>query len=167
MMYLEKIKQLVKEHAKLNKLDEIEVELVLQIGLKDELKLPVLTEYMDEDSRKGAFIDVKEALSTIEKQCTHEAFEQYLKDWEPWQQLERQKSIKAFEALPIRHVESIEVCGLSYEKTQQMVLVGPTYVDYDLLCKAYINNGNDPFTNLPLDWSSVIRLHVTEEVISE
>ena len=39
-----------------------------------------------------------------------------------------------------------------------MVELGNTHLDYDSLVKAYLENGNNPLTNSPMDWSGVVRI---------
>ena len=37
-------------------------------------------------------------------------------------------------------------------------MMSDIHLDYDALVKAYLENGKNPFTNTPMDWTSVVRL---------
>ena len=160
MKRLEKLKQIARDHMKtLNWVDEIEVELAFQIGVRQQLKLPGLTQHML--FRGCAHVseqDIANAVEQVNTHCCEAELEAWLAQWAPWQKFQRLQAVPSFEQLASTTVARIDNCPICAEKTDKMVELGNTHLDYDSLVRAYLENGNNPLTNSPMDWSGVARL---------
>ena len=159
MMRLEKLKQIARDHMKtLSWVDEIEVELAFQIGVRQQLGLPGLTQHML--FRGCAHVsdqDIANAVEQVNAHCCEAELDTWLAQWAPWQKFQRLQAVPSFEQ-PSATVARIDNCHICAEKTDKMVELGNTHLDYDSLVKAYLENGNNPLTNSPMDWSGVVRL---------
>ena len=160
MMRLEKLKQIARDHIKtLSWVDEIEVELAFQIGVRQQLKLPGLTQHML--FRGCAYVsdqDIANAVEQVNTHCCEAELEAWLAQWAPWQKFQRLQTVPFFDQLPSTTVARIDNCHICAEKTDKMVELGNTHLDYDSLVRAYLENGNNPLTNAPMDWASVVRI---------
>ena len=160
MMRLEKLKQIARDHMKtLNWVDEIEVELAFQIGVRQQLELPGLTQHML--FRGCAHVseqDIANAVEQVNAHCCEAELETWLAQWEPWQKFLRLQAVPSFDQLASTTVARIDDCHICAEKTDKMVDLGNTHLDYDSLVRACLENGNNPLTNSPMDWSGVVRL---------
>ena len=160
MMCLDKVKQIARNHMKtLSWVDEIEVELAFQIGVRQQLGLPGLTQHML--SRRCAHVsdqDIANAVEQVNTHCCEAELEAWLAQWAPWQKFQRLQAVPSFDQLASITVARIEDCHICAEKTDKMVALGNTHLDYDSLVRAYLENGNNPLTNSPMDWSGVVRL---------
>ncbi|USE37108.1 NEL-type E3 ubiquitin ligase domain-containing protein [Endozoicomonas sp. SCSIO W0465] len=161
MMRLDEVKRIARDHMKkLSWVDEIEVELAFQIGVRQrKLDLPGSTRHML--FRGCAYVsdqDIANAVKQVNTQCSGAELEAYLEQWAPWQKFQRLQAVPSFDQLPPKTVASIDNCVICTEKTGEMVALGDTHLDYNTLVKAYMENGKNPLTNTPLDWSSVVRL---------
>ena len=160
MMRLEKLKQFASNHMKtLSWVDQVEVELAFQIGVRQQLKLPGLTQHML--FRGCAHVsdqDIANAVKQVNSDCCEAEFETWLAQWAPWQKFQRLQAVPSFDQLASTTVARIDDCHICAEKTDKMVELGNTHLDYDSLVRAYLENGNNPLTNSPLDWSGVVRL---------
>ncbi|USE37116.1 NEL-type E3 ubiquitin ligase domain-containing protein [Endozoicomonas sp. SCSIO W0465] len=161
MMRLDVVKRIARDHMKtLSWVDEIEVELAFQIGVRQQqLDLPGSTQHMF--FRGCAYVsdqDIANAVQQVNTQCSGAEFEAYLEQWAPWQKFQRLQAVPSFDQLPPKTVARIDNCIICTEKTGEMVALGDTHLDYNTLVKAYVENGKNPLTNTPLDWSSVVRL---------
>ena len=160
MMRLEEVKRIAREHMQtLRWVDEIEVELAFQIEVRKHLDLPGATQNMlFRGCANVSGEDIAKAILQIKENCTQAKLESYLDNWAPWQKYQRIQSIPSFEELNLRMVKAIDDCIICAEKTNRMVALGDCHFDYEALRKAYLENGNNPLTNTPLDWSTVVSL---------
>ena len=160
MKRLEEVKQIARNHMKtLSWVDEIEVELAFQIGVRQQLGLPGLTQHML--FRGCAHVsdqDIANAVEQVNTHCCEAELEVWLAQWAPWQKFQRLQAVPSFDQLPSTTVACIDDCPICAEKTDQMDELGNTHLDYDSLVRAYLENGNNPLTNSPMDWSGVVRL---------
>ena len=160
MMRLEKLKKFASNHMKtLSWVDQVEVELAFQIGVRQQLKLPGLTQHML--FRGCAHVseqDIANAVEQVNAHCCEAELDTWLAQWEPWQKFLRLQAVPSFDQLASTTVDCIDDCHICAEKTDRMVELGNTHLDYDSLVKAYLENGNNPLTNAPMDWSGVVRL---------
>ncbi|USE37112.1 NEL-type E3 ubiquitin ligase domain-containing protein [Endozoicomonas sp. SCSIO W0465] len=161
MMRLDVVKRIARDHMKtLTWVDEIEVELAFQIGVRQKkLDLPGSTRHML--FRGCAYVsdqDIANAVQQVNTHCSGAELEAYLEQWAPWQKFQRLQAVPSFDQLPTKTVARIDHCIICTEKTGEMVALGDTHLDYNTLVKAYMENGKNPLTNTPLDWSSVVRL---------
>ena len=160
MMWLDEVKRIAHDHMKtLNWVDEIEVELAFQIGVRKHLDLPGSTQNMI--FRRCAHVseqDIAKAVEQLKKNCSEAHLNVYLDRWAPWQKYQRHQAMPTFTQLKSKTVARINDCTICGEKTNSMVALGDCHLDYDALRKAYLENGKNPLTNMPMDWSSVARL---------
>ena len=160
MMRLDEVKRIAHDHMKtLNWVDDIEVELAFQIGVRKQLDLPGSTQNMT--FRRCAHVseqDIAKAVEQVKKNCSEAHLNVYLDRWAPWQKYQRHQSMPTFDHLKSKTVACINDCTICGEKTNRMVALGDCHLDYDALCKTYLENGKNPLTNTPMDWSTVVRL---------
>ena len=160
MMRLDAVKQFARDHMKtLSWVDAIEVELAFQIGVRQQLDLPGSTQHMI--FRRCANVsdqDIANAVQHVNTYCSETQLEVYLAQWAPWQKFQRLLAAPSFDQLASTTVASIDDCFFCRKKTNKMVMLSDIHLDYDALVKAYLENGKNPFTNTPMDWSSVVRL---------
>ena len=160
MMRLDAVKRFARDHMKtLSWVDAIEVELAFQIGVRQQLDLPGSTQHMI--FRGCAHVsdqDIANAVQHVNTHCSETQLEVYLAQWAPWQKFQRLLAAPSFDQLASTTVASIDDCFYCGEKTNKMVMLSDIHLDYDALVKAYLENGKNPFTNTPMDWSSVVRL---------
>ena len=160
MMRLDAVKRFARDHMKtLSWVDAIEVELAFQIGVRQQLDLPGSTQHMI--FRGCAHVsdqDIANAVQHVNTYCSEAQLEVYLAQWAPWQKFQRLLAAPSFDQLASTTVASIDDCFFSRKKTNKMVMLNDIHLDYDALVKAYLENGKNPFTNAPMDWSSVVRL---------
>ena len=160
MMRLDAVKRFARDHMKtLSWVDAIEVELAFQIGVRQQLDLPGSTQHMI--FRGCAHVsdqDIANAVQHVNTHCSETQLEVYLAQWTPWQKFQRLLAAPSFDQLVSTTVASIDDCFYCGEKTNKMVMLSDIHLDYDALVKAYLENGKNPFTNTPMDWSSVVRL---------
>ncbi|USE37113.1 NEL-type E3 ubiquitin ligase domain-containing protein [Endozoicomonas sp. SCSIO W0465] len=161
MMHLDEVKRIARDHMKsLSWVDEVEVVLAFQIGVRQQkLDLPGSTQHML--FRGCAYVsdqDIANAVQQVNTHCSGAKLEAYLLQWAPWQKFQRLQAVPSFDQLPPKTVARIDNCIICTEKTGEMVALGDTHLDYNTLVKAYMENGKNPLTNTPLDWSSVVRL---------
>ncbi len=163
MMRLDEVKRIARDHMKTLKwVDEIEVELAFQIGVRQQLALPGSTQHMI--FRRCANVsdqDIANAVNEVNTHCSDDNLQAYLAQWDPWQKYLRRQEVPTFDQLPQKTVDRIEDCAISAEKTPKMVALGDDHLDYDALVRAVVEYGKNPLTNSPMDWSNVFRL--TEE----
>jgi len=165
LVMLKKVEEKAKEHMEtLSSVDEIEVLLAFQIGLRERLALPLLTQNMI--FRRFADVtdeQIVRAGDAIEKETTEEEIQRELESMDAWKIYLRRKEVKPYNELP--EAETIPEginweCPLSAidfigEDEGHPVLFMGVIVDYDLLTKTYINSGKDPFTNNSMKWSDI------------
>ena len=160
MMRLDEVKRIARDHMKtLNWVDDIEVELAFQIGVRKHLDLPGLTQNMI--FRRCAHVseqDIAKAVEQVKENCSETHLNVYLDRWAPWQKYKRHQTMPTFDQLKSKTVARINDCTISGGKTNSMVALGDCHLDYDALRKAYLENGKNPLTNTPMDWSTVVRL---------
>ncbi len=163
MMRLDEVKRIARDHMKtLSWVDEIEVELAFQIGVRQQLALPGSTQHMI--FRRCGNVsdqDIANAVNQVNTHCSDDNLQAYLAQWDPWQKYLRRQEVPTFDQLPQKTVDRIEDCAISAEKTPKMVALGNDHLDYDALVRAVVEYGKNPLTNSPMDWSNVFRL--TEE----
>ncbi len=163
MMRLDEVKRIARDHMKTLKwVDEIEVELAFQIGVRQQLALPGSTQHII--FRRCANVsdqDIANAVNQVNTHCSDDNLQAYLAQWDPWQKYLRRQEVPTFDQLPQKTVDRIEDCAISAEKTPKMVALGNDHLDYDALVRAVVEYGKNPLTNSPMDWSNVFRL--TEE----
>ncbi|WP_299728304.1 NEL-type E3 ubiquitin ligase domain-containing protein [uncultured Endozoicomonas sp.] len=164
-MLLTHVNQLAREHMKtLKAVDEVEVELAFQIGLREKLGLPGNTSQMKYRRLSGVSDeDIEKAYTTVTQHCDEKAFEAFLKTYTPWQKYQRMKSTPGFSSLVALKTENIGSCQLTHVNSDQMVLLGGKQLSYECLQSQYMNTGRNPYTNQPLDWTTVKRLEKTVE----
>lgn len=164
MMRLDEVKRIARDYVKnlsqdSDKVDEIEVELAFQIGVREHLDLPGSTKNMR--YREYASISDQEMANAVDRvrvACSGTKLESYLEQWAPWQQYRRHQVMPAFEQLKLQVVDYIDECPIRMEKTDRMVMVDNIQTDYGALRLAYLENGLNPFTHIPLKWGGVVRL---------
>ena len=163
MMPLDEVKRIARDHMKtLSWVDEIEVELAFQIGVRQQLALPGSTQHMI--FREYANVsdqDIATAVNQVNTHCSDDNLQTYLAQWAPWQKYLRRQEVPTFDQLIQKTVDRINKCVISAEKAPKMVALGDDHLEYDVLVKAVVENGKNPLTNSPMDWSNVFRL--TEE----
>ena len=164
MMRLDEVKRIARDHMKtLNWVDDIEVELAFQIGVRKHLDLPGSTQ--DMIFIRCAHVseeDIGKAVEQVEKNCSEAHLNIYLDQWAPWQKYQRHRALPTYDHLKSKTVTRINDCTICGEKTNRMVALGDYHFDYDALCKAYLENGKNPLTNTPMNWSTVVRLREQE-----
>ena len=160
MMRLDAVKRFARDHMKtLSWVDAIEVELAFQIGVRQQLDLPGSTQHMIfRGCANVSDQDIVNAVQHVNTYCSEAQLEVYLAQWAPWQKFQRLLAAPSFDQLASATVASIDDCFYCGEKTNKMVMLSDIHLDYDALVKAYLENGKNPFTNTPMDWSSVVRL---------
>ena len=160
MMRLDAVKRFARDHMKtLSWVDAIEVELAFQIGVRQQLDLPGSTQHMIfRGCANVSDQDIANAVQHVNTYCSETQLEVYLAQWAPWQKFQRLLAAPSFDQLASTTVASIDDCFYCGEKTNKMVMLSDIHLDYDALVKAYLENGKNPFTNTPMDWSSVVRL---------
>ena len=160
MMRLDEVKRIAHNHMKtLNWVDDIEVELAFQIGVRKHLDLPGSTQNMIfRGCAQVSEQDIAKAVEQVKENCSEAHFNVYLDRWAPWQKYQRHRTMLTFDQLKSKTVVRINDCTICGEKTNRMVALGDCHLDYDALCKAYLENGKNPLTNTPMDWSTVVRL---------
>ena len=160
MMRLDAVKRFARDHMKtLSWVDAIEVELAFQIGVRQQLDLPGSTQHMIfRGCANVSDQDIANAVQHVNTHCSETQLEVYLAQWAPWQKFQRLLAAPSFDQLASVTVASIDDCFYCGEKTNKMVMLSDIHLDYDALVKAYLENGKNPFTNTPMDWSSVARL---------
>ena len=160
MMRLDEVKRIARGHMKtLNWVDDIEVELAFQIGVRKHLDLPGSTQNMIfRDCAHVSEQDIAKAVEQVKENCSEAHLNVYLDRWAPWQKYQRHQSMLTFDQLKSKTVPRINDCTICGEKTNRMVALGDCHLDYDALRKAYLENGKNPLTNTPMDWSTVVRL---------
>ena len=160
MMRLDAVKRFARDHMKtLSWVDAIEVELAFQIGVRQQLDLPGSTQHMIfRGCANVSDQDIANAVQHVNTYCSETQLEVYLAQWAPWQKFQRLLAAPSFDQLASTTVASIDDCFFCRKKTKKMVMLSDVHLDYDALVKAYLENGKNPFTNTPMDWSSVVRL---------
>ena len=160
MMRLDAVKRFARDHMKtLSWVDAIEVELAFQIGVRQQLDLPGSTQHMIfRGCANVSDQDIANAVQHVNTHCSETQLEVYLAQWAPWQKFQRLLAAPSFDQLASTTVASIDDCFFCRKKTNKMVMLSDIHLDYDALVKAYLENGKNPFTNTPMDWSSVVRL---------
>ena len=160
MMRLDAVKRFARDHMKtLSWMDAIEVELAFQIGVRQQLDLPGSTQHMIfRGCANVSDQDIANAVQYVNTYCSETQLEVYLAQWAPWQKFQRLLAAPSFDQLASTTVASIDDCFFCRKKTNKMVMLSDIHLDYDALVKAYLENGKNPFTNTPMDWSSVARL---------
>ena len=163
MMRLDEVKRIARDHMKTLKwVDEIEVELAFQIGVRQQLALPGSTQHMIfRRCAKVSDQDIANAVNQVNTHCSDDNLQAYLAQWDPWQKYLRRQEVPTFDQLPQKTVDRIEDCAISAAKTPKMVALGDDHLDYDALVRAVVEYDKNPLTNSPMDWSNVFRL--TEE----
>ncbi len=149
MMRLDEVKRIARDHMKTLKwVDEIEVELAFQIGVRQQLALPGSTQHMI--FRRCANVsdqDIGNAVNQVNTHCSDDNLQAYLAQWDPWQKYLRRQEVPTFDQLPQKTVDRIEDCAISAEKTPKMVALGDDHLDYDALVRAVVEYGKNPLTN--------------------
>ena len=160
MMRLDEVKRIAHNHMKtLNWVDDIEVELAFQIGVRKHLDLPGSTQNMI--FRGCAHVseqDIAKAVEQVKENCSEAHLNVYLDRWAPWQKYQRHQAMPTFDQLKSKTVARINDCTICREKTNRMVALGDCHLDYNALRKTYLENGKNPLNNTPMDWSTVVRL---------
>ena len=164
MMRQEAVNKIASDHMKtlmktLNLVDEIEVQLAFQIGVRKKIKLPGSTRHM---LFRGCSLvtdqDIAKAVEQVNTHCSEGQLETYLAQWAPWQKFKRQQTVPPFDQLHSTTVRHIDNCRIIADKTDKMVVLDGIHLDYDALVRIYLEKGNHPYTNGSLDWSTVFRL---------
>ena len=156
----------VRKHARMHMasllwVDEVEVQLAFQIGLKNSLSLPISTQNM---LYRGCSNVSDEDIETIRQRvmqdCTEERLDHFFKSWDPWIRHTRRKDLPKYEELLLNPepVEGPVECEILCDETEHPVQHGQNVFDYDTLCKIYIDKGKNPFTNMAIDWKDVCRI---------
>ncbi|WP_419833698.1 NEL-type E3 ubiquitin ligase domain-containing protein [Endozoicomonas atrinae] len=160
MMRLDEVKRIARDHMKsLSWVDEIEVELAFQIGVRQQLALPGSTQHMIfRGCANVSGQDIANAVNQVNTHCSDDNLQAYLAQWSPWQKYLRRQDVPAYDQLTQKTVDRIENCVISAEITPNMVALGDHHLDYDALVKSFIDYGMNPLTNSPMDWSNVFRL---------
>ena len=157
---LEEVKCIARQHAAISQqIDEVEVELAFQIAIREHLELPGSAQHLY--NRACAQItqeDIREALDQLQSNSGEEQVQEFLEIWQPWQIYRRHMTIPPFATLRQHTVADIEACPIDLEVNDEMVMLNNTHMTYKALCKAYELTGNNPLTNTPLDWRTVVRL---------
>ena len=162
MMRLDAVNRFARDHMRtlsLSWVDAIEVALAFQIGVRQQLDPPGSTQHMI--FRGCAHVsdqDIANAVQYVNTYCSETQLEVYLAQWPPWQKFQRLLAVPSFDQLASTTVTSINDCFVCRKKTNKMVMLSDIHLDYDTLVKAYLKNGKNPFTNTPMNWSSVARL---------
>ena len=160
MMRKEQVNRIVQTHAaSLPWVDEVEVALAYQIGIRKHLELPGTTRHMR--FRRLAQVsdqDIDKALAQLHSKCGEKQLAEFLTAWGPWQIYQRHLAVPRFDQLPLQSVDQIRECPIDREIKVEMVMLNNTHMSYQALCRAFELNGNNPLTNTPLDWSVVVRL---------
>jgi hypothetical protein len=166
--------EMVNEKAKAHKntlkwVDEIEVYLAFQIGLAEQLDLPVKTRNMI--FRGCAQItdeQINQAGDAVVKECTEEKLNNFLESWSPWIKHQRKNSsVPAYEALPVveRELESNDKCPITQDIPEKPVLYGNTVYDYDPFIQCYRTSGINPVDRSKIDLGELKRI-VTSAAVS-
>jgi hypothetical protein len=167
--------EMVNEKAKAHKntlkwVDEIEVYLAFQIGLAEQLDLPVKTRNMT--FRRCAEItdeQINQAGDAVVKECTEEKLNNFLKSWSPWIKHQRKNSsVPAYEALPVvaRELESNDKCPITQDIPEKPVLCGNAVYDYDPLIQCYRTSGINPVDRSKIDLGELKRIVTSAPVSS-
>ena len=161
---LEEVRKYARIHmASLLWVDEVEVQLAFQIGLKNSLSLPLSTQNMlFRGCSNVSNDDIETVRQRVIQECTEERLEQFFKSWDPWIRHLRRKALPKYEELLLnpKPLEGPVQCEILYAKTSHPVQHGQNVFDYDTLCKIYVDKGKNPCTNMAIDWEDVRRIHV-------
>jgi len=159
---LEEVRKYARRHmAGLNWVDEVEVQLAFQIGLTETLQLPLSTQNMI--FRRCANVtdeQIADAGREILENCIDRNINQFLQSWDPWKRHIRRKIIPAYETLNSVNVDNVVQCDILQEETNKLVKCKNNFFDYDALCKAYVQSGQNPITREPINWSDVFQLRL-------
>ena len=160
IMRLEEVKRIARKHAAENPLiDEVEAELAFQIAIRKHLDLPGAARHMlHRTCAQISQEDIDEALVQLQNTCDEERLQEFLNVWHPWQIYQRHLKIPPFARLWQQTVDQIEECPIDLSVNDEMVMVNNTHMSYQALGTAYKLTGNNPLTNTPLDWRTVVRL---------
>ena len=162
MMRLDKVNSIAREHVKgLEWVDEIEVELAFQVGVRQQLDLPGSTQNMI--YRTFAQVsndDISNAIEQVNTHCSEENIQKFLAQWDPWKKNQRLLQVKSYDQLPEKKVACFQPCVINKCETEKMVLLDNFHVDYDAFVTSYVDNGRHPATNLAMtDWpKDIVRL---------
>jgi hypothetical protein len=155
-LLLEMVNAKAKAHkSTLTWVDEIEIYLAFQIGLAEKLNLPVKTRNMI--FRGCAYAtdeQIKQAGVAVEKECTEEKLNNFLKSWSPWIERQRKnRSVPAYEDLPVveRKLKGDEICPITQGIPEKPVLCGNRVYDYDALIRCYRTSGKNPLDRSQID----------------
>ncbi len=122
MMRLDEVKKIAQDHMKtLSWVDEIEVELAFQIGVRKQLELPGSTQYML--FREYAHVSdqhIDKAVEQIKENCSEDKLDAYLVQWAPWQKYQRKMTIPTFDQLNTKTEPHIKECCIAAIKTEKM-----------------------------------------------
>ena len=157
---LEEVRKSARRHmANLNWVDEVEVQLAFQIGLTETLQLPLSTQNMI--FRRCANVtdeQIADAGREILRNCTERNINQFLQSWDPWKRNIRRKTIPDYEALDSVNIGNPVQCEILQQEAEKPVQCRNNVFDYDALCRAYVQNGQNPCSRQPISWSEVKRL---------
>jgi hypothetical protein len=164
--------EMVNEKAKAHKntlkwVDEIEVYLAFQIGLAEQLNLPVKTRNMI--FRGCAQItdeQINQAGDAVVKECTEEKLNNFLKSWSPWIKHQRKNSsVPAYEKLPAvgKPLESNDNCPITQDIPKKPVLYDKTVYDYDEFIQCYRADGKNPTDRSKIDLQKLKRIDLQQQ----
>ena len=162
--YMEDIELYAIEKVRLNKSrEDIEFFLAFLIKLAPIFNLPITTtdaNYTDMANLKAS--DISEAKQIIEEKVTAE-FENRLAEWTPWNQHQRFQKIKnkKYTDLPLTaNIESQQhECNISGKTDfDDIVIYANKLYSHQELIRWYVQQGTDPFTNIPIDLSKIYRI---------
>jgi hypothetical protein len=169
-LLLEMVNEKAKAHtSNLTWVDEIEVYLAFQIGLAEQLDLPVKTRNMT--FRRCAQItdeQINQAGDAVVKECTAEKLNDFLESWSPWTEHQKKNgSVPAYEKLPAvgKPLESNDSCPITQDIPEKPVLYGSTVYDYDPLIQCYRTSGINPVDRSKMDLGELKRI-VTSAAVS-
>lgn len=154
---LEKVDRAAAEHLQtLTWVDAIEVYLAFRIGLRERLRLPLLTQNtIFRRCAQVTDVRLQEVGDTILREESEGDLEAYLNSWDPWRIFQRRHKVMPYSALPQQEIAMPNggyVCSITKEETSQPVFYGGQVYDYNSWVKWFIEDGRDPLTREPLDW---------------
>ena len=104
MMRLDKVNSIAREHKKekgLKWVDEIEVELAFQIGVRQKLDLPGSTQHMVfRSASRVSDDDISNAIEQVSAYCSEENIQAFLAQWDPWKKNQRLLDVTPYDKLP-------------------------------------------------------------------
>ena len=168
---MEEIKEYAMMHAQEKNASAEDVEFILSylIKLSSCFSLPLTVKDMKyEGIANISNADVDTAYEVINTKVTDQYFNQWLKNWDPWQQHTRLWSIKKYVELKRKHItynniDNNSCCIISQDTLNDIKdpvsYKGQTY-SYESLCKWYIEKGTNPLN--PLETINIADIYLLE-----